>query len=193
MQSAGLSPQRNLARLRERSRSQPRERAGRERGGRVLGHSREPRQPSPGPESPTSPSVPSGGGDSRKPNRSGIMIARRTTTLLASVVPCSEPDPVTVTSVLRHCLARQDGTMFPHSRMRRRAMRNDVACASDQGTSLHAGEQRGGGPDVMVAFLVVNIARRRQAPPWRSRRRSVAWPYRLSVRWPARYDHDTER
>ena len=36
-------------------------------------------------------------------------------------------------------------------------------------TSLHAGKLRGGGAVGRGAFLVLNIARRRQAPPWRCR------------------------
>ena len=63
-----LSSHRHLSRLRERSRSQPRERARRKRGGDFQGDSRKARQPSPGPDSPTSPK---GRGAPWKQNRSG--------------------------------------------------------------------------------------------------------------------------
>ena len=116
--------------------------------------------------------------------------ARGATTLLASVEPCSPPDRLALTSRPRHHpgLSGWDDVLRG-SIVGAAATWTNGDGDHDWGTSPHADEQRGGGRDGRPAFLVVNSARRSQAPPWRGRRGSRGAALLIAGPCPARYDH----
>ena len=101
--------------------------------------------------------------------RPEIRPAQGATTVLATVEPCSEPDRVSFSRYPATTPACPGGAMFPRHAVgggTRRGFWRTAATSlehrSTQASCVVAGRRFWGD-----AFLVPNIARRRQAPPWR--------------------------
>jgi len=87
--------------------------------------------------------------------------------VLATVEPCSQPERWRSLNSPPPPGSSGWGDVSVTIGGRRHAARASAKGKIVPGTWLHAGKLRGGGAVGRVAFLVLNIARRRQAPPWR--------------------------